>query len=96
MDRVVVVARLKADARDRAAELIAQGPPFDAGEIGLARHGVYLSEREVMFVFEGDDAERVVAAVVNDPVQSAGFGAWAPLLEETPRLAHEVFFWNRG
>ena len=38
MDKVAIIARLKAGAEARAAELLAQGAPFDTNESGLERH----------------------------------------------------------
>ena len=92
--RVVVVARLKRGAHDQAKELIASGPPFEPGELGFERHGVYLSSEEVVFLFEGPSAARRLADMINDMVTSAPFGAWAPLIKGTPRIAHEHYFWS--
>lgn len=94
-ERVAVVARLKEGSRDQAAGLISAGPPFDPDALGFERHTVYLSATEVFFLFEGAEAGRRLANVVDDMVTSASFSAWAPLLEGTPRLAHEVYFWQR-
>jgi hypothetical protein len=94
-ERVVVIARLKEGGHDRAAELIAAGPPFDPDTLGFERHAVYLSATEVAFLFEGSDTARRLADVMDDMVTSASFSAWAPLLEGTPRLAHEFYFWQR-
>ena len=58
--RLVVAARLKPGTRARAAELVAEGPPFDPRGSGLISHGVYLSEHEVVFAFEGPGAEYLV------------------------------------
>jgi hypothetical protein len=93
-DRVVVVARLKRGAHDKAAELIATGPPFDPDALGFDRHGVYLSAEEVVFAFEGPSAARRLADMINDMVNSAPFGAWAPIIDGTPRIAHESYFWK--
>ena len=95
MDRLVLSARLKPGARVRAAELVAAGPPFDPQGSGFERHGVYLSEESVVFVFEGAGAEYLVQNIVNDPVRSAGFSAWGPLLDGRPTIARESWFWSR-
>jgi hypothetical protein len=95
MDRLVVVARLRPDTGDRAARLVASGPPFDPDGLGLTRHSVFLTGREVVFVFEGSEVEWMVDDLINDPVTSAAFGAWQPLLEGPPRLAREQYAWSR-
>ena len=93
-DRVVVVARLREGARDQATELIAAGPPFEPGALGFERHAVFLSSEEVIFLFEGPSAARRLADTIDDMVTSASFSAWARLLDGTPRIAHEHYFWK--
>lgn len=80
--------------RERAADLVATGPPFDPQDLGLERHSVYVGDDLVIFVFEGEDVEGRVSALVNDPVRSASFAAWTPLLAGTPALAHETYHWE--
>jgi hypothetical protein len=89
-----VIARLKPDSHAAAAEILRAGPPYDPGDIGLVRHGVYLSESEVVFVFEGSDVEQQLLGLLNDPAASAAFAVWAPVLDGTPSAAHELFYWE--
>jgi hypothetical protein len=98
MEQLAVVARLKQGAEPEALKLVAEGPPFELEGSGLERHEVYVSAGEVVFVFEGDDAEWVVDALVDDPLQwpvIVALDAWRPLVEGTPRLARGVFAWQR-
>jgi hypothetical protein len=60
MKRLAIVARPKKGSESRASELIAAGPPFDLEHTSLARHSVYLSATEVVFVFEGHEVEWMV------------------------------------
>jgi hypothetical protein len=92
--QAAVVARLREGTEERARELVAQGPPFDPREMGFDRLAVYLSPGEVVFHFEGEGAAQKLADVIDDMVVSASFSGWAPLLEGTPRLAHESYFWE--
>jgi hypothetical protein len=94
MQRIVVIAKLKPDSLVAAGEILQAGPPYDPGDIGLVRHGVYLSGSEVVFVFEGPEVEQQLSRLLNDPATSAAFSEWAPLLEGTPSAAHELFFWE--
>ena len=94
MQRFAFVAKLKPGSEAAAAGIVRSGPPYDPGEIGLARHGVYLGGSEVVFVFEGSDVEQQLRDLINDPVASPAFAIWAPLLEGTPSIAHEVFYWE--
>jgi len=93
-ERVAVVATLLPGSRERAAEILAKGAPYGLSLAGFRRHSVFLAEEMVIFVFEGPGIEGLVRDLVNDPVSSAAFSVWAPLLEGTPVLAREEFFWE--
>jgi hypothetical protein len=95
MNRLMVVARLKDGAHEEAEKLLRQGPPFDVEELGFHRHAAYLTAGEVVFLFEAPEVEWIVNDIVDDPVISAAFGPWQKLIEGTPRLAHERFYWSR-
>ena len=92
--RIAVVGKLKSGSLERAEEIVALGPPFELDEAGLERHSVFLSTDAVVFVFEGPDVERVVDRLVDDPVVSASFSRWGPVLDDSPQLAHERFSWS--
>ena len=72
--------------------LLEQGPPFNPAERGLARHAVYLSAGEVVFVFEGDE----VASIVSEPfgAVAGALGTWRELVEDPPRIARGVYTWE--
>jgi hypothetical protein len=95
MERIAVTARLKEGVEARARELIAAGPPFDAREVGLRTHDVYLGPDLVVFVFEGGGVEEKLSEIVNDRISSGSFSAWAPLLAEQPRLALDSYHWDK-
>ncbi|HEY7563237.1 MAG TPA: hypothetical protein VH650_13780 [Gaiellaceae bacterium] len=96
MKRLAVIARLRERVQERAAELLAQGPPFDPREIGFERHSVYMSGDQVVFVFEGGDLDRLLRTVVKDAGGSEAFSRWEDLVEGVPRVAQEVYSWERG
>jgi hypothetical protein len=93
-ERVAVVAKLRPDSRARASEILAEGAPYELGETGFRQHSVFLGPETVAFVFEGSGIEGLVRDLVDDPVRSAAFSIWGPLLEGTPELAREEFFWE--
>jgi hypothetical protein len=95
MNRLIIVARLREDAHEQAEALLREGPPFDPGELGFHRHGAYLTAREVVFFFEAPEVEWLVNDIVDDPVTSTALGPWRGLVEGTPRIAHERFYWSR-
>jgi hypothetical protein len=93
-ERVAVVARLRPDSRGRASEILAKGAPYELGETGFRRHSIFLGSETVVFVFEGSGIEGLVRDLVDDPARSASFSIWGPLLEGTPELAREEFYWE--
>jgi hypothetical protein len=93
-ERVAVVGKLVPGSRERAAEILAKGAPYGLALAGFRRHSIFLAEESVIFVFEGPDIEGLVRDLVNDPSRSAAFSIWAPLLDGSPALAREEFYWE--
>lgn len=93
--RVLVIVPIKRGSRERAEELVHDGPPFDLGALELERHEVFLTDRECVFLFEGAEAASVVAAISRMPgVWKAGL-AWNAVLDGRPRIARLEFAWSR-
>lgn len=98
MKRLAIVARLKKGRESRASELIAAGPPFDLEQTGLARHSVYLSATEVVFLFEGHEVEWMVDDLLNQPFSPEivrALDQWRAIVDGPPRIARESFEWER-
>jgi hypothetical protein len=98
MERLAIVAHLKEGSHCRAAELLAEGPPFDLAETGIVRHSVYLSASEVVFVFEGHQVEWMVDALIDDPFHyeiKRALEQWRAIVDGQPRIARERFRWQR-
>lgn len=97
MDRFVLTARLKPDGRRRAEALLAEHSALGIGELetALDRHAIFLSETEVIFLFEGKGAPEAVRALFNDPVRSTLIGHWLPLFDGPLHRAPEAYFWER-
>jgi hypothetical protein len=92
--RVAIVARLAEGALEQARRILAEGAPYDLADAGFVRHSIFLAEDTVVFVFEGRAVGEAIRDLLNDPVMSGLFSVWGPLLEGTPRLAHEEFHWE--
>jgi hypothetical protein len=98
LERIAIIARLTPGTESRAAELISAGPPFDPEGSGFERHSVYLSATEVVFVFEAHEVEWLVDALADEPFHWAldeAIDKWRPLIDGPPRIAREVFSWER-
>jgi hypothetical protein len=93
---VLLVLPLRPGAAERACELVAGGPPFDLEQAGLDRHQVFTTEREVVFLFEGEHAREAVERLVRDPQVLREAVRWRACLAGRPRLAEETYAWQRG
>ncbi len=96
IERVAVVAKLRPGSHEQASQILAEGAPYELGEAGFRSHSIFLAQEAAVFVFEGSGVERLVRDLVDDPARSATFSVWGPLLEETPTLAREEFYWEAG
>ena len=97
MDRFVLTARLRPDGRQRAETLLAEHSALGAEELETAfdRHAIFLSETQVIFLFEGEGVNEAVRALFNDPVRSTLMTHWLPLFDGALRRAPEAYFWER-
>jgi hypothetical protein len=96
MTSLVVVVPLKPGAAERARELLAAGPPFDLERSAFSRHTVYLTDREVVFAFEGEGDSATLALAAEDPEVWSAASAWRECMAERPRVARLAFAWERA
>jgi hypothetical protein len=94
VDRVVLVARLKAGERERAEKLLADGGEPIVTE-AVDRWAFFLSEGEVVFLFEGAGARESVLTTLDDPVMSTALAPWLPLFDGPLHRAYEARSWER-
>jgi hypothetical protein len=92
---VAVVVPIRRGTAEAAGRLVEEGPPFDVEHLGLERHHVFVSEREVVFFFEGDSAAAAVDALSRSPGVLKAALRWRGILAGRPRLAEERFGWTR-
>jgi hypothetical protein len=90
--RVAVAVPIKAETRERVRGLIDAGPPFDADDVGLDRHHVFVTEREVIFVFEGQNVRSAVRQLARD-ARFWKAAAWRDCIAGRPRIAEEAYSW---
>jgi hypothetical protein len=97
LDRFVLVARLQPGGRERAQELLTEHSALGMEELEthLDRHTIFLTETEVIFVFEGEGAPEAVRAIFNDPVRSTVVGRWLPLFAGPLHQALQAYAWER-
>ena len=91
-ERLALVVPLKPGARPKAAALLAQGPPFDPERVGLENHEVFLTDHEVVFVFEGVPAVLLDRVADNESIWAAA-AAWEELVGGGVRFAERAYVW---
>jgi hypothetical protein len=96
LDRLVVIAPLRQGGLERARSLLAEGPPFDPEEAGLERHEVFLTETEVIFLFEGQQVSESVRRLARDPGLWRAALGWSACLAGRPRLAEAHYSWTKA
>ena len=94
MTRLVVVVPLSEGAEDRARALLRSGPPFDPNAAGLERHHVFLTDQEVVFLFEADAPDAVERLAADETLWDAA-AEWSELVAGPPRLADDIYSWIR-
>jgi hypothetical protein len=91
---VAVVVPIRRGTAEAARRLVDEGPPFDIEGSGLERHHVFVSEREVVFFFEGDRATAAVEALSRSPRVLNAAVRWRGILGGRPRVAMQRFGWT--
>jgi hypothetical protein len=90
-NRVLVSVKTKPEHRERVAELLKQGPPFDPFATSITRHDVFVLDDQVLFLFETDDCVEGEESLA-DAWRWAE--SWRDLVVEV-RDADQVFSWTR-
>jgi hypothetical protein len=95
MTRLVVVVPLREDAYDEARRLLERGPPIELEATSFDRHEVYLTRREVVFVFETPRAAAALELPGEDPELWRVAAEWRKVMAGRPRTARTVYAWSR-
>ncbi len=95
MSRLAVIAPIKWGSYRAAKSLIEKGPPFDPGLTPLDRHEVFLTDTEVVFVFEGPGVSESLDSLLDDLSVWQEADAWRAHLAGRPRLAEDLYHWER-
>jgi hypothetical protein len=94
VERVVLVARLRPGTRERAEQLLTDEARAEAPEGAFDRGAIFLSDTEVVFLFEGANAAEATRAILNDPVKSTVITPWLPLFDGPLHRAREAYSWE--
>ncbi len=94
VERVMLVAGLRLGARERAEQLLTEETRAAAPEDAFDRGAIFLSDSEVVFLFEGASAAEAVRAILDDPVASTVITPWLPLFDGPLHRVHEAYSWE--
>lgn len=94
--RTVIVLPLAEGAYEGARTLVAGGPPFDPAETALDRHEVFLTQNEVVFVFESKLGLDALEPLLADPALWLSASAWHELVAGPPRIGEDAYVWSRS
>ncbi len=92
--RTAVVVPLAPGSEAAVRTLLAAGPPFDPRQLGLERHEVYVTPREVVFVVESRRAAGL-EDLLAEPGLWQGAAAWIEHVAGPPRVAETAYSWAR-
>jgi 6-phosphogluconolactonase/glucosamine-6-phosphate isomerase/deaminase len=96
LERVMLAARLRDGTRRRAEQLVTAEVRASAPEKAFARGAIFLSDSEVVFLFEGAGAADAVRRILDDPATSTVLGSWLPLFDGPLHRVYEAHSWQRG
>lgn len=92
-EKAAIVVPLWPGGRTEVEGLLRNGPPFDPDRLGLVRHEVYVSDDEVIFVFQGLPAVFAERLAEDDSFWNAAT-AWRPLVRGRARFAEAAYSWS--
>ena len=96
MNRLMIVARLREGAHEEAEALLAGGPAVRSGSARPAPARRLLTRPRSRVSLRGSGGRMDRQRHHRRPGSiAAAFGPWEKLIEGTPRLAHERFYWSR-
>lgn len=94
LTRLAILLPLQEGVEDQARSLIAEGPPFDLEASGLESHHVFVTDSEVVFLFEGETPAAIRRLAAQAHVWTVA-SAWNELLAGPPRVAEGAYSWAR-
>ena len=93
VETAAIVVPLRPGSRTEVEALLRNGPPFEPERLGLVRHEVYVSDDEVIFVFQGLPSVFAERLAEDDSFWNAAT-AWRPLVRGRARLADSAYSWT--
>jgi hypothetical protein len=92
--KLSIVVPIEPGKRSVVREYVAEGPPFDFAKAGIERHEVFLTDNEVILVFETRDSIKSLERIFSEPEFWDVTRAWEHVIRERPRVAEIMFDWH--
>lgn len=93
VETAAIVVPLRPGSRTEVEALLRSGPPFDPSRLGLVRHEVFVSDDEVVFVFQGLPSVFAERLAEDDSFWNAA-AMWRPLVRGRARFAETAYTWS--
>lgn len=90
---IAVVIPLAEGRAEVAREFLAEGPPFDPAQSGIERHQVFVTEHEVVFVFESSVGLEAFERLLSEPEFWDVVSSWERCAGGEPRVAVAAYEW---
>jgi hypothetical protein len=92
---MLLVVPIKPAHHEAVRELLEAGPPFRPDQVsGLARHEVFLTQTEVVFVFESAVGADALAAALGNPEVWEAAASWRKHFDGPPRIGEQFYSWK--
>lgn len=91
---LAVVLPIREDTREQALALLAGGPPFDPARAGLDRHEVFVTDRELVFLFESAGGTATLERLLSRPELWRAALSWRNVIAAPPRIAELGYSWT--
>jgi hypothetical protein len=93
-ESIMVRLPIRPERIEAVRELIRRGPPFRPADIPrLDRHEVFLSEADVVFLFQGRDVRGAVERMARSPGVWRAAVDWRGCLAGRPRVVEASYAW---
>jgi hypothetical protein len=93
LKRAIVILPIKDGTHEDVRRVVAEGPAFVPGDLGLERRHVFVTDREMVIFFEGTPT--ALERVLGDPSLAAVAGAAGQYTAGSPRLADDSSSWAK-
>jgi hypothetical protein len=90
----LVLLPIRDGKEEQAHALLAQGPPFDPGRVGLRQHHAFVADHHVVFLFEAESDLPSVLELLSGGALWRAAAAWREAIAGPPLVLQPVYSWS--